>query len=446
MSRADRSFPWMRRLALLPLPLAAWVVLTSEGRLPIVTPEAGAAGPQPALDATRARAADEFADAVGVNIHLAYGPTPYGTDFERVLATLKELGVRHVRDNVVNVPQLYAPDGLVVQRWRRLAAAGIRVTMIADIARPAADMVALAQREAVAIEALEGPNEHNVAGGRHWAGTLRAYQADLYRTAKARGLEVPIIAPSVSWPDFAPALAGLEAFVDFGNIHSYPGGRPPAHDFARFVAGAKLVSGEKPIIATETGYHLAEQTRSDHLPASPRTAAKYLPRLLARYFEAGIRRTFIYQLVDDVADAGLTNPEGHFGLVDQSFTPKPAFRAVANVVGLLRDPGPAFAPGQLRYRVQAPGDPPASLLLQKRDGRFYLLLWTDASAYDVGRRREIENAPLAGAVAFGAPMQSVRLYRPAVSPRPEAEWRDVARVSVPVGDEISILEITSAGE
>lgn len=439
MQRLTNS--WHRRAALLGLPVAVAVALfLAAAARP--RPTTAAPGAPPPRASVAAGAADAFVDSVGVNIHLAYGPTAYGTSFDKVLAALRELGVRHVRDNVVNVPALYRDAGLVVERWHELNRAGIQVTMIAQIARPATEMVDLALRESAAVEAVEGPNEHNVLGGPDWAAALRVYQMALYQTAKQKKLAAPIIAPSVSWPDFALALRGLEAFADFGNIHSYPGGRPQATDFARFVAGARQVSGAKPIVATETGYHSAVETRDAHLPASQRAAALYLPRLLAHYYNAGIKRTFIYQLVDDVVDRGLSNPEGHFGLLDASFRRTPAYAAVANLLAILRDPGPGFTPGVLGLQLRTRGASVDSLVLQKRDGRFYLLLWSATYVYDVERRRDVANPPLATEAQFGSSMQRVRLFRPNVAARPQAEWRDVARVSVPVGDDLAILEIT----
>jgi len=45
--------------------------------------------------------ADAFVDSVGVNVHLHYNDTSYG-NFASVERSLKDLGVRHIRDGLID--------------------------------------------------------------------------------------------------------------------------------------------------------------------------------------------------------------------------------------------------------------------------------------------------------------------------------------------------------
>jgi hypothetical protein len=72
-------------------------------------------------EAEPARAADAFADFVGVNTHLGYGDTPYG-DYEGILKPrLLELGVRHIRDGSFNQD--------VLRKYQDLGRHGIRLLL-----------------------------------------------------------------------------------------------------------------------------------------------------------------------------------------------------------------------------------------------------------------------------------------------------------------------------
>ena len=71
------------------------------------------------------------------------------------------------------------------------------------------------------------------------------------------------------------------------------------------------------------------------------------PRLLLEHYLRGTQRVYQYELVDERPETGLTDPEQHFGLLRNDFTPKPAFRSLTRLLGLAEDPGPAFAPQPL---------------------------------------------------------------------------------------------------
>ena len=96
-----------------------------------------------------------------------------------------------------------------------------------------------------------------------------------------------------------------------------------------------------------------------------------------------------YELVDEFLDPAKTNPEAHFGLLRHDWSPKPAYTAMKNLLGLLSDPGPAFEPGSLPVIVDGWPSDARVVTTQKRDGDFVLLLWRDEPLWDpVTRQRE----------------------------------------------------------
>ena len=78
-----------------------------------------------AAHAQRAIAADDFVDSVGVNIHLHYDHTIYKEQFPLIKTRLIELGVRHVRDGLIDTAWQGYYD-----RHNALGQAGIKGTFI----------------------------------------------------------------------------------------------------------------------------------------------------------------------------------------------------------------------------------------------------------------------------------------------------------------------------
>lgn len=224
----------------------------------------------------------------------------------------------------------------------------------------------------------------------------------------------------------------LAPFVDYGAFHPYPGGGNFDTDRSSYatvdwylgksnfpsvnmdtddgvdhgVAHYDFVFlnyqppfGDKPMVATETGYStrpMADYTTFNR-DTSEADQAKYLPRLLCEYFAHGVVRTFLFNFVDD--------GDGTFGLMHKDYSPKPAYAAVKTLLHTLSDPGPKFRPGTLNYTLLVKpvrnwkdsntgrvSDYDRTqylhhLLLQKRDGAFYLLLWHETTSQQINDQR-----------------------------------------------------------
>ena len=198
-----------------------------------------------------------------------------------------------------------------------------------------------------------------------------------------------MLGPSVVWS--GSKLGDLSAHMDYGNVHPYPGGKMPAWEAygnsqkATFKRAA-VVSGSKPVMATEAGYHNAIHTRDTHPGTSERSAAAYLPRLLLTHFELDVPRTFLYELIDLRADSSKSERDRHFGLLRNDGSEKPSYRALKNLLNILEDDSP-HSPGSLSYSLTG-GDDVNSLLFQKSDGNFYLALWRSVENFDTKTKKD----------------------------------------------------------
>lgn len=139
---------------------------------------------------------------------------------------------------------------------------------------------------------------------------------------------------------------------------------------------------------------------------------RYVPRLLLDYFESGICRTYLYEFIDE--GTSRANREQAFGMLRADGSEKPAYTAVKNMIGILTDPGASFTPGQLDYTISGDLGGVKTMLLQKRDGRFYLILWQEAPSYDVRTKLASLVADRQATVNLAKPAQ-LKVYLPLTS-------------------------------
>ena len=406
------------------------------------------APPASAGAATAAKPSESLVESIGVNVHTPYTDTPYYTQFETVEERLSELGIRHIRDGLVL--------GSSAQRKKlnELAQAGVKSTLILGDPRNGLsgldELVSDVETELPdAVDAVEGPNEWSTSGDSEWKSHLIAYQERLYQDIKesASLFQLPVIGPSIVHGD-QQELGDVSAFLDYGNIHSYPEANPPEYRMGLNVERAKYNSLSKPIMATETGYTNAlEWTPTgpgENKPISEEGAAVYMPRLFFEYFTRHIARTFSYELVDQRPDPKLEDREEHFGLLRNDLSRKPAFIALRNTIEILEDPGPAFSPGTLAFSLSDEGT--AILhhtLLEKRDGAFYLALWRLESVWDPDKKEALKAPGEPVTVHLEPGVQSYSVYVPTLSSAPVSTVsQPTESMTVDVGPEVVILELT----
>jgi hypothetical protein len=349
------------------------------------------------------RSAASFRDSVGVVTHAGFGDTAYG-DWPRVVEKLDELGVRHLRDGVYANPVDHRREWNehYYRAMEMAASRGMRFTF--GFAGPAYDagtmdelLGVVAGRLHHAAEAIEAPNEYDrFMGGPRWPSVLASYGRLLYRRVNADPSlrSLPVLGPSLATAGAEARLGDQSAFLDRGNIHPYAGGQSPnpAHLKAEF-ADAALVAANKPVWATEAGYHNALRTSSGHPGVSEPVAAVYITRTFLEHFASGVNRTFVYELVDEKPEPRLQDLEQHFGLLRHDFSPKPAFTALKHLLAAVGTSGPRGRLRPLRLSVSGAGAGIRRLVLQKGDGSYLIALWRLDSIWDPERRRTLHVRP-----------------------------------------------------
>jgi hypothetical protein len=395
-----------------------------------------------------ARNADAFVQSVGLNLHVSYFRTVYGTGWETIVKPrLLTLGVRHVRD----AGAVVASDDwmqTVYGRMGELATAKIKFNLILRPADGSTDYTRadhldrLLQYASGVVESFEGLNEHDNSGRINWVTEVRAFQRAIYGKLKqdSRTVGLPVFGPAMAHASNATSVGDLSGYLNYGAIHPYPGGLRPMATVPIHVRYGKSISGTRPMVVTESGYHTARLWTGTHPHIAEDAEARYVPRLYLDYFNAGFARTYLYELIDQGTSDTLR--EERFGLLRNDGSPKPAYTALENLITVLADPGPTFTAGGLSYSLSGDTTNVRRLLLQKRDGRFYLVLWHDAVSYDLDTQL---TAPLSAkpvTLSLATAAARIRATATLQSDQPAGEWTDTAVLTVAVPDSPLVLEIS----
>jgi hypothetical protein len=296
------------------------------------------------------------------------------------------------------------------------------------------------------FEAYEDPNEYDNRGNPHWVHDLTAEMHLLADTVRRQPARFPIYGPSLVHAESFPLLGDVHTLFDDGNLHNYLSGRNPGTagwggpDAAGNAYGsmawqlhlAKIDAPSLPLVSTETGYTNQMTLKAQGIPES--VSAVYLPRLLLEQWNAGVKRTYLYELIS------VGNED--FGLFHPDWTAKAGFHAVANLVKALSDPGPAFEPSGLSFSLQGGDANLHHLLLEKRDGSFYLALWVEVSRWDVDGGHATPMAPETVRLQFARPARVDELRWDETGQVRTSSLAAAQRsVDLAVGDELTILRI-----
>jgi hypothetical protein len=425
---------------------------------------------QPALNTEKAKSSDGFVDSIGVVVHLENTGSLYQTHLtDYIEPALVSGGFRHVRDgglssstNSYGMNQIYGQtykevaDLVQQQTGHRLGFDLILAPLnlgssngsnSCDQLTTSPVSTLLQYLDPKYIDGFEGLNEYdwqyslftpNCVTPANWVAEDMAFQKAIYADIKSNPVTagLPVAGPTFGTVAGMAAMGDVSSYEDFASQHSYPDGRYPSADIATNEAQlANVDKLNKPYVATETGYYTMPDGQAG---VSEAAEGKYMSRLYFEYFNAGILRTYTYELIDDP-----TQPSwfGHFGLLRADGSHKPGFTAVANEIALLQDPGGAMQPGSLTYSL---GNVPSTLhhtLLQKRNGTFELVLWQEVSSYNLITDVDLANAAVPVTLTLNTPVTSVSIFDPTLGTTATQTLSNVLQTQIQVPDHAIIIQI-----
>jgi len=424
--------------------------------------------------------ADDVCDSYMVNTKLFYKDSVYGYT-DAVVNVLKDLGVRIIRERLTTGTS--AGTRNQQRAMIALAKSGCRwhptIGKLTDwrnataVNRNAMNNLSAYYKPRVGgnlstlIHSLGGCNEINGIryNDPYWAPHARTMQKALWTAAKnnpaTRGL--PVAGPSTRTDvtsTEAAKLGDLSAWCDVGNAHMYNRGTSPTRyidDHMRTLS--PCFPRVKSWVFTETGYNDARQS-SKGVTIRQEAVASYVIRGIADYF----KRRVVYgrfELLDDPDTVDYstqtkinqtTDRDAHFGLIamtkqnvrapsPSTWRKKPEFYAVQRFLRLLSDRGPNFAPKGMDVSITGGGPELQKALVQKRNGKHYLLLWRDvviAKPWPDGRLISVAPKDVTVTMRYGRP---IAVFSPRYGSTPVATYSSRTTFKVPVRGDIMVAQI-----
>jgi hypothetical protein len=396
--------------------------------------------------------ADSFVSTISVQTHFGQAAV-YNDNFPTVRSRLIEMGVRHVRQQMFS-------DGASQAKLSELGDSGIKLTAgcwpVGSDYSDASHCISRANAiGTTAIDAFDGWNEvdnRDVSGS--WPNAWVAWQTTLFTAINASGTwqNRPVLGSSVSHASDADAVASASpsgaktSILDYGNLHSYPSSSGiPSNVSNSWIPQWNKIDGGKKDFVTETGYHTCTACTTSP-GVSKQAQSKYAGRLFFEYFNRNILRTNWYEFVDQ--GVSTTEREKNWGLLQSNYIRKASFHTVKNIITLLKDPGTSFAPGKLNYTLSNKPTALHHTLLQKRNGRFYLVLWNEVKVWNTATKADVGNAEIATTLSFPTAKSSIKTFRPTgLNVDPDGSTAavttatGVAAVALHVPDHVLIVEI-----
>jgi trimeric autotransporter adhesin len=421
----------------------------------------------PVVKSTQARRADQFVDSVGMNVHLEYSDTAYNNFEGVVVPSLEYLGVRHVRAAL-------SYDGEIVRRERALSNRGIGILGLVPYRNPSIPkLVTQIEQQVDMLEAVEGPNETDefkefeYKGRGFPAGTaefMRVFSRAMKASAKAKQLS--IVQTSLAFPEGeregdtsgktrTEILGDLSQYADFGNSHNYISwGDTPSDMASTRLPFIKQTTRLKPYMSTEGGYQMGNSdglkgkwSDGKSAPFDTQVQARYMTRYLLEMFRQGYSRSYIYELLD------IDEPQ--WGMFEKDGSPKLAADGIHALLRLLSDcqfngktrkwETKLFRPGSLAFTLSGVPDTVHSVLLQKSNGKFSLVVWNEVKNWDATMGKPVEATPITTTLTINDEVMRIRTFDPNKSgTKPAITYDRKSAVSLNILDRPTVVEIQLA--
>lgn len=400
----------------------------------------------------QARMSDSFVESVGINIKLSYYDQPYG-QFDSVKKMLVQAGIRYYRDG-------FATSNDLLKKQVSLANAGIKLLPIIhpdmyksktnDLGQGLNYLVSQYSDVKNILIGIENPNETDgrpiTYKGLSHPQSIIKYSNDLDSCVKnSIWSYLPVLAPSYSNPWNYGDLQGCVG--DINNIHPYQGGRMPENteegqSLPFYTKRIDNINPGKKVWVTETGNYTTAKPDLVHIWFSNTTEliqAKYMLRTYLTFYKAGIEKTFVHMLVDYYNQPDWC--EARFGICRSDWSPKPAYTALKNLIGLLNDPGMEFTTEKLNYSIITKYPTVDHLLFQNRQGVFFLVLWNKIQSWNYSVAKELTISPVPVSLVFEKAPSQMKIYEPLYSANPNADYNDLDSLNIKISDHPVIIRI-----
>jgi len=192
-----------------------------------------------------------------------------------------------------------------------------------------------------------------------------------------------------------------------------------------------------PKVITEFGYQVGTPSRNGLL-VDQTTAGKNIVTGLLNAYAEGYQLAAIYTFYPWSGDSG-------WNLFSAPGAPLPAATYMHNLAGPISDTAASartFAPGDLSYTLSGMPSTATSLLLQKSNGQFELVLWNNVSNWNVATGAPIAVNPTNVTVNLGASAANVNVYDITSGTTPISTLTHTNSVTVPLKDYAMVVEIT----
>jgi hypothetical protein len=375
-----------------------------------------------------------FAESVGVVVHI-------GSDqsVETIRQSMGSLGLTRIRTGT--------PPNDWLATYAELASVAKFVLFECNVYYPGGQVdspadVALAsnllQRAPDSVLAIEGCNEPDA---NHWyIGTEDSYQNYDWCVLDLQGLRDAMAAEPLTanlerliCPVKMPgdqARHGNEATA--ANQHCYnpnPGGQVKHYLWAGKSYAEQACPG-KPWYITETGMSSCGYVSGGYACGTETTQAIVCCNAILEGFAAGAKITFLYELFDWYGAGGAV--ENAFGLYTIDGGPKLAATVIGNLMHILADIDGDAAMAPLSYTIAGLPDTASTILLQKGNGDYSIVLWNGGVEVSNGWQ-DIEVKPVDVTITFDDPADEIAVYEAVSSATACASETEVRSVTVRLG-------------
>lgn len=383
-----------------------------------------------------AKPGNALVESIGMNTHFMQG-WQY-TDFKRVIAMLKDLGVNQIREG-------FAGPGRVPLEVA--ARSGIKFNFVIDRKWDNLLIEKLEyweKRFPGSILSIEGPNEVNnwpvKFDGLDGIPAAKKFQDALYSGVKASPIlkHIPIVAMT-SYPTFTNV-------ADIGNIHVYS--RSGDGLLGEIDSGSKDEIDHNPdrkkIWITEAGYPtLAGPGYFEGV--SEDIQANLLLDLLLNASTRDIGKVFIYQFLDQYTDRA--DQQGYFGVVSLDWRPKPAYEAIRNLITIVsRDGGAASTSrADLSYRLDGLPETAAHAVYQLNDRSWIVAVWDNRRLWDNTTHRPVAAFETPVTLVLPQKNATLTLFDPVAGSASKAIAKGTDRMSFSLSGAPLLLRVDVAG-